>query len=247
MKIVVLDGYTLNPGDLDWKGLEEIGECIIYDRTSLTDVEEVIERIGDAQIVYTNKTPLPAEVFERCSNIKFVGVLATGYNVVDVRAAREKNIPVANIPTYGTAAVGQFAIGLLLEICHHIGHHNEAVHNGKWTDNPDWCFWDYPLIELDGKTMGIIGYGRIGQTTGRIAQALGMNVLAYDSYKNEALESPSCKYSSLDELLRNSDVIALHCPLFPETEKIINRQSIGKMKEGVIIINNSQRSPEIRD
>ncbi|WP_033126982.1 D-2-hydroxyacid dehydrogenase [Eubacterium sp. ER2] len=240
MKIVVLDGYTLNPGDLDWKGLEEIGECIIYDRTSLTDVEEVIERIGDAQIVYTNKTPLPAEVFERCSNIKFVGVLATGYNVVDVRAAREKNIPVANIPTYGTAAVGQFAIGLLLEICHHIGHHNEAVHNGKWTDNPDWCFWDYPLIELDGKTMGIIGYGRIGQTTGRIAQALGMNVLAYDSYKNEALESPSCKYSSLDELLRNSDVIALHCPLFPETEKIINRQSIGKMKEGVIIINNSR-------
>ena len=238
MKIVVLDGYTLNPGDLDWKGLEEIGECIIYDRTSLTDVEEVIERIGDAQIVYTNKTPLPAEVFERCSNIKFVGVLATGYNVVDVRAAREKNIPVANIPTYGTAAVGQFAIGLLLEICHHIGHHNEAVHNGKWTDNPDWCFWDYPLIELDGKTMGIIGYGRIGQTTGRIAQALGMNVLAYDSYKNEALESPSCKYSSLDELLRNSD--ALHCPLFPETEKIINRQSIGKMKEGVIIINNSR-------
>lgn len=240
MKIVVLDGYTLNPGDLDWKGLEEIGECIIYDRTSLTDEEEVIERIGDAQIVYTNKTPLPAEVFERCSNIKFVGVLATGYNVVDVRAAREKNIPVANIPTYGTAAVGQFAIGLLLEICHHIGHHNEAVHNGKWTDNPDWCFWDYPLIELDGKTMGIIGYGRIGQTTGRIAQALGMNVLAYDSYKNEALESPSCKYSSLDELLRNSDVIALHCPLFPETEKIINRQSIGKMKEGVIIINNSR-------
>lgn len=240
MKIVVLDGYTLNPGDLDWKGLEEIGECIIYDRTSLTDVEEVIERIGNAQIVYTNKTPLPAEVFERCSNIKFVGVLATGYNVVDVRAAREKNIPVANIPTYGTAAVGQFAIGLLLEICHHIGHHNEAVHNGKWTDNPDWCFWDYPLIELDGKTMGIIGYGRIGQTTGRIAQALGMNVLAYDSYKNEALESPSCKYSSLDELLRNSDVIALHCPLFPETEKIINRQSIGKMKEGVIIINNSR-------
>ena len=159
---------------------------------------------------------------------------------MDVRAAREKNIPVANIPTYGTAAVGQFAIGLLLEICHHIGHHNEAVHNGKWTDNPDWCFWDYPLIELDGKTMGIIGYGRIGQTTGRIAQALGMNVLAYDSYKNEALESPSCKYSSLDELLRNSDVIALHCPLFPETEKIINRQSIGKMKEGVIIINNSR-------
>ena len=163
MKIVVLDGYCLNPGDLSWKELEKLGECHVYDRTSLTDVEEVIERIQDAEIVITNKTPISKEVFQRCPNIKYIGVLATGYNVVDVDTAKEKGIPVANIPTYGTASVGQFAIALLLEICHHIGHHNQVVHEGKWEQNPDWCFWDYPLIELDGKNMGIIGYGRIGQ------------------------------------------------------------------------------------
>lgn len=240
MKIVVLDGYTLNPGDLDWKELESLGECTVYDRTSLTDVGEVIERIGDADIVYTNKTPLPEKVFKECKNLKFIGVLATGYNVVDIAAAKKKNIPVANIPTYGTAAVGQFAIALLLEICHHIGHHSKIVHEGKWAANPDWCFWDYPLIELDGKTMGIIGYGRIGQATGKIAQALGMKVLAYDSYRNKELESDTCHYVDLDELLATSDVIALHCPLFPETEKIINKSTIAKMKDGVIILNNSR-------
>lgn len=240
MKIIVLDGYTLNPGDLDWKGLETLGECTVYDRTSLTDIEEVIERIGDADIVYTNKTPLPEKVFEECRNLKFVGVLATGYNVVDIAAAKKKNIPVANIPTYGTAAVGQFAIALLLEICHHIGYHSKVVHEGKWAENPDWCFWDYPLIELDGKTMGIIGYGRIGQATGKIAQALGMKVLAYDSNKNKELESDTCSYADLDELFAASDVIALHCPLFPETEKIINKSTIAKMKDGVIILNNSR-------
>ena len=240
MKIVVLDGYTLNPGDLDWKGLEEFGECKIYDRTPIQDTQEIIRRIGDAQAVFTNKTPLPREVFETCGNIEFVGVLATGYNVVDIEAAKERNIPVSNIPTYGTAAVGQFAIALLLEICHHIGYHSEAVREGKWARNPDWCFWDYPLIELDGKTMGIIGYGRIGQATGRIAQALGMRVLAFDAHKNPELESASCKYVELDELLANSDVIALHCPLFPATEGIINKDNIAKMKDGVIILNNSR-------
>lgn len=246
MKIVVLDGYTLNPGDISWEGLEALGECIVYDRTSLTDVQETIDRIGDAEIVYTNKTPLPKEVFEKCTNIKFVGVLATGYNVVDIAAAKEKGIPVANIPTYGTAAVGQFAIALLLEICHHIGHHSKVVHEGAWEANPDWCFWDYPLIELDGKTMGIIGYGRIGQSTGKIAQALGMKVLAYDSYRNPALECETCQYADLDEVLSQSDVIALHCPLFPDTEKIINKNTIAKMKDGVIILNNS-RGPLIEE
>lgn len=240
MKIVVLDGYTLNPGDLDWEGLKSFGECKVYDRTSLTDVEEVIERIGDAEVVFTNKTPLPKEVFERCMAVQYVGVLATGYNVVDIVAAKENNVVVTNIPTYGTAAVGQFAIALLLEICHHIGHHSDAVHNGKWENNADWCFWDYPLIELDGKSIGIIGYGRIGQATGRIAQAMGMKVLAFDAYKNPELESETCKYVELNELLETSDVIALHCPLFPETEKIINKESIAKMKDGVIIINNSR-------
>lgn len=240
MKIVVLDGYTLNPGDLDWNGLENLGDCVVYDRTSLTDIEEIINRIGDAEVVYTNKTPMPKDVFDRCPNIKFVGVLATGYNVVDVNAAKERGIPVANIPTYGTAAVGQFAIALLLEVCHHIGHHSQAVQEGRWETNNDWCFWDYPLIELDGKKMGIVGYGRIGQATGKIAQALGMKVLAYDAYKNPTLESETCQYVELEELLAESDVIALHCPLFPETEGIVNKDSIAKMKDGVIILNNSR-------
>ena len=240
MKIVILDGYTENPGDLSWEGLEKLGDLTVYDRTSLTDVQEVIDRIGDAEIVFTNKTPMPREVFDTCTNIRYVGVLATGYNVVDVDAAKEKNNPVCNIPTYGTAAVGQFAIALLLEICHHVGHHDKAVHEGRWENNPDWCFWDYPLIELDGKVMGIIGYGRIGQATGRIAQALGMKVLAYDAYRNPALESETCQYADLDEVLAKSDVIALHCPLFSETEGMINRESIAKMKDGVIILNNSR-------
>lgn len=240
MKIVVLDGYTLNPGDLSWASLEAMGETVIYDRTSLTDHREIIQRIGDADAVLTNKTPLSKEVLEFCSSVKYIGVLATGYNVVDVDYAKKKGIIVTNIPTYGTAAVGQFAIGLLLEICHHIGHHSQAVHDGRWENNPDWCFWDYPLIELDGKTMGIIGYGRIGQATGRIAQALGMRVLAFDAHKNPELESASCKYVELDELLANSDVIALHCPLFPATEGIINKDNIAKMKDGVIILNNSR-------
>lgn len=240
MKIVVLDGYTLNPGDLDWSGLEALGECTIYERTSLTDVDGIINRIGDAEVVYTNKTPLTREVFDRCPNIRFVGVLATGYNIVDIKAAREKGIPVTNVPTYGTAAVGQFAIALLLEICHHIGHHDESVHEGGWERNADWCYWDYPLIELDGKNMGIIGYGRIGQSTGRIAQAMGMNVLACDAYRDPALESGTCRYVELDELLKESDVIALHCPLTPDTKGIINRNTIALMKDGVILLNNSR-------
>ena len=240
MKIVVLDGYTLNPGDISWAELEKLGECKVYDRTSLTDIKETIARIGDAEIVFTNKTPVTAEVFEKCPQIKYIGVLATGYNVVDVKKAAECDVTVTNIPTYGTAAVGQFAIALLLEICHHIGSHNDLVHQGKWENNADWCFWDYPLIELAGKTMGIIGYGRIGQTTGRIAQALGLNVLAYDTFKNPKLENNQCRYTDLEEIFRESDVIALHCPLFKETEGIINSESIAKMKDGVIIINNSR-------
>ena len=229
----------MDTGDLSWDGLNALGECTVYDRTSLTDVEEVIQRIGDADVVYTNKTPMPKEVFERCPNIRFVGVLATGYNVVDVKTAKEKGIPVANIPTYGTASVGQFAIALLLEICHHIGHHNEAVHEGKWEHNPDWCFWDYPMIELYGKTAGIIGLGRIGQATAKLLNALDMEVIAYDAHESEAGKKLA-EYVSLDELFARSDVIFLHCPLFPATEGIINKENIAKMKDGVILINNSR-------
>ena len=174
MKLVVLDGYTENPGDLSWDCLGELGELTVYDRSSLTDEREIIERIGSADIILTNKTPITSGVLNACPNLKFISVLATGYNVVDCACAKEKGIPVSNVPTYGTASVGQFAIALLLEVCHHIGHHDHSVHTGRWENCQDWCYWDYPLIELDGKTMGIIGFGRIGQTTGKIAKALGM-------------------------------------------------------------------------
>ena len=237
MKIVVLDGYTLNPGDISWGGMEALGEVTVYDRTK---PEDIIERIGDAEVVYTNKTPITKETLDACPSIKFIGVLATGYNVIDIAAAKEKGIPVSNIPTYGTAAVSQFAIALLLELCHHIGEHSDAVKAGEWSSNPDWCFWKHPLVELDGKTMGIIGFGRIGQDTGKIAQALGMKVLAYDSFKRPELESDTCQYTDLDTLLKESDVISLHCPLFPDTEGIINKDTIAKMKDGVMIINDSR-------
>ena len=239
MKIVVLDGYTENPGDLSWGELEKLGEVTVYDRTSLTDEREAIARIGDAEAVFTNKTPITKNVIDACPQMKFVGVLATGYNVVDTQYAREKGIPVSNIPTYGTAAVGQFAIAMLLEICHHVAHHSEAVHAGRWERCPDWCFWDHPLIELDGKTMGIIGFGRIGQRTGQIARALGMKVLAYDSFQSESGRAIGT-YVTLDELLAQSDVIALHCPLFPQTQGIVNKDTIAKMKDGVIVLNNSR-------
>lgn len=239
MKIVVLDGYTENPGDLSWEELGKLGELTVYDRTSLTDEAEAIARIGDAEIVFTNKTPITRKVLDACPGIRFISLLATGYNCVDYAYAREKGIPVANVPTYGTASVGQFAIALLLEICHHIGHHDASVHAGNWERCADWCYWDYPLIELAGKTMGIIGFGRIGQTTGRIARAMGMEVLAYDSHPSDAGRAIA-EYVDLDALLARSDVVALHCPLFPETEGIINRETIAKMKDGAILLNNSR-------
>ncbi len=242
MKIVVLDGYTLNPGDLSWAGLEELGDLTVYDRTVFDRSNDnlIIERIGDAQIVFTNKTPLPREVLRKAPNVKYIGVLATGYNIVDIEAAKELGITVTNIPTYGTDSVAQMVFAHLLEICHHVAAHSDAVKNGEWTNNVDWCFWKYPLIELAGKTMGIIGYGRIGQAVGRVAQAFGMKVLANDKYPNKDLESDTLKYVELDELLANSDVISLHCPLFEENKGMINKDSIAKMKDGVIIINTSR-------
>lgn len=239
MKIVILDGYTENPGDLSWEGFENIGELDVYDRTSLSDIKEAISRIGDAEAVLTNKTPLPKAVIDASPNLKYIGVLATGYNVVDVDAAKEKGIVVSNIPSYGTAAVGQFAIALLLEICHNIGHHNQAVKEGRWESNPDWCFWDYPLIELAGKTMGIIGFGRIGQVTGKIAKALGMRVIANDEFPSEGGKEIA-EYVSRKELFAQADVISLHCPLFPSTQGLVDKENIAKMKDGVIILNNSR-------
>ena len=239
MKIVVLDGYTENPGDLSWGELEKLGEFTVYDRTSLTDENEAIERIGDAEIVITNKTPITKKVLDSCQGIKYIGVLATGYNVVDYACAGEKGIPVTNVPGYGTDTVAQFAFGLLLEICHHVAHHSRAVHEGRWENCPDFCFCDYPQIELAGKTMGIIGFGRIGQKVGTIAKAFGMKVLAHSPHEHESGKAIGT-YVDLDTLLRESDIISLHCPLFPATEGIINKETIGKMKDGVIILNNSR-------
>lgn len=239
MNIVILDGYTENPGDLSWDALRELGGLTVYDRTSLTDEAEIISRIGGAKIVVTNKTPLTRNVLEACPNIKMISVLATGYNVIDCDCAKERGIPVSNVPTYGTASVSQFSIALLLEACHHIGHHDASVHAGHWANCADWCYWDYPLIELEGKTIGIIGFGRIGQAEGRVAKALGMRVLAYDLYPNDSGRALA-EYTDLDTLYAQSDVITLHCNLTPENTRMINRETISKMKDGVILINNAR-------
>ena len=239
MKIVVLDGYTLNPGDLSWDGIKQFGELTVHDRTGF-ESGNVIKTIGDARIIFTNKTPLPKEVLEKVPSVKYIGVLATGFNVVDTVAAKELGIIVTNIPAYGTIAVAQFTFALLLEMCHHVGDHTQAVKRGDWTKSIDFCFWNYPLVELAGKTMGLIGFGRIGQATAKIALAFGLNILAFDSYENPDLVSDTIKYVSLDGLLANSDIISLHCPLTDGTIGIINKNSISKMKEGVMIINTSR-------
>ena len=242
MKIVVLDGYTLNPGDLSWDGFKSLGEFQLFDRTP---ADKIVENIGNAEIVITNKTPITRETLDACPNIKYIGVLATGYNVVDSDAARDKGIPVTNIPAYGTSAVAQHTIALLLEICHNVGAHSNAVHEGRWTSCMDFCFWDRPLIELDGKTIGIIGFGRIGQATGKIASALGLKVLAHDAVESDEGRQIA-KYLSLEELLAQSDIISLHCPLLPSNQGIINKDNINKMKDGVIILNTS-RGPLIEE
>lgn len=239
MKIVVLDGYTENPGDLSWDALRALGDLTVYDRTSLTDENEAIARIGDAEMVFTNKTPITKRVIDACPSMKFISLLATGYNVVDYVYAAQKGIPVTNVPTYGTASVSQFSIALLLEICHHIGHHDASVHAGNWASCVDWCYWDYPLIELEGKVIGIIGFGRIGQAEGRVAKALGMKVLAYDLYPNDT-GADIAQYVDLDTLLAQSDVVTLHCNLTPDNTGFINKDSIVKMKDGAILINNAR-------
>lgn len=239
MKIVVLDGYTENPGDLSWSGLEALGDVTVYDRTSYTESPLIAERLGDADVAVINKTPISKDTIDKCKNLKLIAVLATGYNVVDYTYAKEKGIPVVNVPTYGTQIVGQYAVGLLLEICSHYAHHDQAVKKGRWEHCADWCFWDYPMIELYGKTAGIIGFGRIGQMTGKILKAMNMRVLANDKFESESGKEIA-EYVDRDTLLRESDVIFLHCPLFPDTEGLINKDSIAKMKDGVILINNSR-------
>ena len=236
MKITVLDGYGLNPGDLSWEPITQLGELTVFPRTS---AEEFYTHAEGADILLTNKTLITAEHIGRLPDLKYIGILATGYNVVDYNYAREKGIPVVNVPTYGTASVSQYSIALLLEICHHIGHHSASVHAGNWASNPDWCYWDYPLIELEGKTIGIIGFGRIGQAEGRIARAMGMKVLACDVYPNDSGRAIGA-YVDLDTLLAQADVVSLHCNLTPENTGLINKENIAKMKDGAILINNAR-------
>ena len=249
MKIVILDGYAENPGDLSWEGFEKLGELTVYDRTPREDVEEILRRIGDAEIICTNKTLIGREVIERAPKLRYIGVLATGYNVVDVDAAAERGIPVTNIPSYGTAAVAQHMMALLLEICNRTGHHSQAVHEGRWQRSEDFCFWDYPLMELAGKTMGIIGYGHIGKAAARLAGAFGRKVIACRRPGHSVLENvqdDGVSMVTIEELFERADVISVHCPLFPETEGLICRENISKMKDGVIIINTA-RGPIVQE
>lgn len=238
MKIVILDGYTENPGDLSWEGFEKLGEVRIYDRTP-HDPAVIVERIGNAEAVITNKTPLTAETLALCPSVQYIGVLATGYNIVDTAAAAERGIAVCNIPSYCAESVAQLTFALLLEICHHAGHHSDAVHAGKWSSSIDFCFWDFPLIELMGKTMGIVGYGRIGKATAKIASAFGMKVLAYSRHMPETGDGV-VEFVSLPELLAQSDVVSLHCPLNAESEKLINEEALRQMKDGAILLNTSR-------
>ncbi len=237
MKIVVLDGYCLNPGDLSWDALGEFGEVVVYDRTTAA---EVITRAQGAALVFTNKTPFSAATLEALPELKYIGVLATGYNVVDIAAAAAKGITVTNIPTYGTASVAQFVFALLLELCHNVKLHSDLVRAGEWSRNPDWSFWKSPLVELAGKTMGVIGFGRIGRAVGRIADAMGMRVLASDTYQGDPPAYEGFRFATVEEVLAESDVVSLHAPLFPETQGMINARTLRLMKPSAFLINTSR-------
>lgn len=234
MKIVVLDGYTENPGDLDWNGFAALGEVTVYDRS---EEAQVAERIQDADAVIVNKVRMTRELMEAHPKLRYIGVLATGYDVVDIEAARDLHIAVTNVPGYGTDTVAQYAIALLLEVTSRIGHHATRVKEGEWARNADWCFWEYPLLELSGRTMGIIGYGRIGRRVGEIARALGMKILFHDAF---AQEDGSGEKVSLVELLQRSDVVSLHCPLTKENDSLINKKTLAMMKSHAILINNAR-------
>ena len=236
MKIVILDGHAVNPGDLSWDFLNQFGDVTVYERTQS---DEVAARIGDADIVLTNKSPINEEILNACPNIKLVCVLATGYNVVDCAATKMRGIPVCNVPDYGTAAVAQFTFALLLDLCHKVAHHAQTVRDGKWCDCPDFCYWDTPQMELAGKTLGIIGFGRIGRAVGKIANAFGMKVIAYNRSQCEEGKAIG-SYVNLEKLLTSADIISLHCPLTAENTGMINSDAIAKMKDGAILINTAR-------
>jgi len=243
MKIVVLDGHTLNPGDLDWTKLEQLGELTVYDRTS---ADKIVDRARDATIVLTNKTPITAEVITQLPSLKYIGVLATGYNVVDVDAAKQKGILVTNVPGYGAASVAQLSFALILELCHHVQRHSDGVMEGKWARSADWSYWDYPLTELAGKSIGIIGFGNIGQKVADIATSFGMNILAQSRTQTNQSHRKNFRWVSIDELLQQSDVISIHCPLTEDTKGMFNTNTLKKMKPTAFLINTS-RGPIVVD
>lgn len=237
MKIVVLDGYTLNPGDLSWEEIDKLGDLTVYDRTP---GELVLERSRYADIIFTNKTPVTKEVINNLDKLKFIGVLATGYNVVDISAAKDKGIIVSNVPGYGTSSVAQFTFALLLELCHRVQRHSDSVLAGKWSECADFSYWNSPLVELDGKTIGIIGFGDIGCKVGDLATALGMNIIATGRRRTGQEHRQNFRWADLDTLLSESDVVSLHCPLFPETNGLLNTERLTRMKRSAFLLNTSR-------
>lgn len=237
MKIVVLDGYTLNPGDLNWDDLKKVGDLVVYDRTP---VEEIADRAAGAEIVFTNKAPLSKDTLNKLPSLKYIGVLATGYNIVDTETAKANGVIVCNVPGYGTTSVVQMTFALLLELCLHVQRHSDAVMNGKWTSSPDWCFWDHPLVELAGKTIGIIGFGNIGKQVGDVATAFGMNILGNSRHRTDQSHRKNFAWADVEELLEKSDVVSIHCPLFPETKGLINNERLSLMKSSAFLLNTSR-------
>jgi glycerate dehydrogenase len=237
MNITVLDGYALNPGDLSWGAFEAFGKVTVYDRTP---PDKVTERAKDAEILIVNKVRMTAEVMDKLPLLRYIGVLATGYDVIDCVHAHKKGVTVTNIPAYGTEAVAQFTFALLLELCHRAGAHGESVKSGKWTACPDFCYWNYPLAELAGKTFGAIGFGKIGRRAAEIAAAFGMKIIAYDEHKGNFIGGAAFSWETLDGVFSNADVLSLHCPLFPNTKGIINAANLAKMKRTAFLINTAR-------
>jgi glycerate dehydrogenase len=237
-RIVVLDGYTLNPGDLSWEGLQSLGDsCDIHERTL---VEDIVDRAEDAEIILTNKTPISVDTLVKLPRLEYIGVLATGFNIVDVATAKSRGIPVTNVPSYGTKSVAQMTMALLLELTQRVGIHSDSVMNGDWMRCPDFCYWKQPLIELDGLTMGIVGYGRIGQEVAKLARAFGMRIIATKRDSLNPTEHPDTGFASLDDVIEQSDVLSLHCPLTPETQYLINDARLSKMKPTALLLNTSR-------
>ncbi len=237
MKIIVLDGYPLNPGDLSWKLLEELGEVTVFDRTS---PEQIVSRAAGADIVLTNKVPLDGGTLKLLPDLKYIGVMATGFNIIDLQVASEQGVVVTNVPTYSTRSVAQFTFALILELCHHVQYHSDSARGGRWASVSDFSYWDFPLTELAGKTFGIIGFGTIGRRAGELALAFGMKVLASSRSRKGGLENAEFSWADTDEIFRQSDIVSLHCPLTPETAGLVNRKRLASMKQHALLINTSR-------